>query len=118
MNLPRQQIDVILDHVEPALRRRQSGDPVHPNHPAPPRGKWQGMEEAAWAAVLRFHPLARLARADILGDVKVLPHPEGKATNQRPRLGPSKVPPDRPIMALAQHLGPQAPARRDAQPVR
>ncbi len=59
------------------------------------------MEEAAWAAVLRFHPLARLARADILGDVEVLPDPQGEATNQRPRLGPPEVPPDRPIVALA-----------------
>ena len=67
--------------------------------------------------MLRFHPLASLARADILGDVEVLPDPEGKATNQRSRLGPPEVPPDRPIVALAQHLSPQAPARGDAQPV-
>ncbi len=31
----------------------------------------------AWAAVLCLGPLARLARAHILGDVDVLTHPEG-----------------------------------------
>ncbi len=46
------------------------------------------MEETARAAVLRLRPLARLASAHVLGDIKVLTDPEGKATNQRPRLGP------------------------------
>jgi hypothetical protein len=40
------------------------------------------MEETTRAAVLRLRPLARLARAHVLGHVKVLPYPEGKATNQ------------------------------------
>jgi hypothetical protein len=40
------------------------------------------MEETTRAAVLRLRPLARLARAHVLGHVKVLPDPEGKATNQ------------------------------------
>ncbi len=59
------------------------------------------MEEAARAAVLRFYPQVHLARADILGDVAVLPEPKGEATNQQLRLGPPEVPPDRPIVALA-----------------
>ena len=76
------------------------------------------MEETARAAVLRLRPLARLARAHVLCDIKVLTYPEGKAMNQRACLGPPEVPPNRPIVALAQHLSPQAPARGDAQPVR
>jgi hypothetical protein len=97
------------------------GNPAIQSTPIiPPRREGSGRDgkETAWAAVLRFHPLASLARADILGDVEVLPDPEGTATNQRSRLGPPEVPPDRPIVALAQHLSPQAPARGDAQPVR
>mmetsp|Transcript_42108 Transcript_42108/g.88028 ORF Transcript_42108/g.88028 Transcript_42108/m.88028 type:complete len:284 (-) Transcript_42108:2188-3039(-) len=38
MYLARQRVDVVLDHVETTCRRRQPGNPVHPNHPAPPRG--------------------------------------------------------------------------------
>jgi hypothetical protein len=99
MDLALQQVYVILDHVVPALSRRlQYCNPNHSYHPA---GKRQGMEETARAAVLLFRPLARLARAYILGDVDVLPDPEGEATNQQPRLGPPEVPPDRLIVALA-----------------
>ena len=78
------------------------------------------MEEAARAAVLRLGPLARLARAHVLGDIDVLTHPDGEAANQRPRLGPPEVPPERPVVALAEHLRPQTPpsgdARRSAAP--
>jgi hypothetical protein len=63
----------------------------------------------------RAPALARVARADVLSDVEVLADPEGEATNQRPRLGPPEVPPDRPIMALAQHLSPQATTHGDEQ---
>ena len=94
MHLARQQIEVVLNHVEPALRRRQPSDPVHPNHPAAPRGERQGVEEATRSAMLRLGPLARLAHAQVLGNVLVLPHPEGEAANERPRLGPSEVPPE------------------------
>jgi hypothetical protein len=51
------------------------------------------MEKTAWAAMLSLHPLARLARAHIFGDIDVLPNPEGQAANQRPRLGAPKVTP-------------------------
>ena len=75
------------------------------------------MKETAWAAMLRLHPLARLARAYVLGDVEVLPHPEGQAANQRPRLGTSEVTPKRTVVALAQHLRPQTPPAGNAQPI-
>ena len=75
------------------------------------------MKEAARAAVLRLGSLARLACAHVLGHVAILPHPEGEATHQRPRLGPPEVPAKRPIVALAENLRPQVAARRNAQPV-
>jgi hypothetical protein len=75
------------------------------------------MEEAARTAVLRLRPLARLACAHVLGDVDILPHPEGEAAHQRSRLGPSKMPSQRSVVALAEHLRPQTPAGGDAQPV-
>ncbi len=64
-----------------------AGDPV-----IPPLER-QGVEQTARAAVLRFHPLARLACAQVLGDVDVLPHPEGPAEKlatpaSAQRLGP------------------------------
>jgi hypothetical protein len=40
------------------------------------------MEQAPWTAVFRLGPLARLARAHVLGNVGVLSDPEGKAANQ------------------------------------
>jgi hypothetical protein len=117
VRLARQQVDVVLNHVEPALRRRQPGDPAYPNHPAAVRGKRQGMEEATRSAMLRLGPLARLARAHVLRHVDILDHPEGQASHQRPRLGPTEVSAERPIVALAKHLRAQPAARRDAQPV-
>ena len=75
------------------------------------------MEETARAAMLRLHSLARLARAHVLGDVDVLPNPEGQAANQRPRLGTSEVTPERTVVALAQHLRPQTPPAGNAQPI-
>ncbi len=75
------------------------------------------MEEATLSAVLRLGPLARLARAHILGHVAVLPNPEGKAAHQLPRLGPAKVPPKLPIMALAEHLRTHTAASGDAEQV-
>ena len=76
------------------------------------------MEEVTLSAMLRLGPLARLARAHVLGDVHVLPHPEGEAANERPRLGPSEVPPEWSVVALAENLRPQTPPRGNAQPVR
>jgi hypothetical protein len=108
------------DPVHPTMLPRcgteppEAGDPVHPNHPAPPLGQLQRVEETAWAAVLRFYALARLARADVLGDIEVLPYPEGDSAHQQPPLGLPKVSSDRPIVALAQHLGLQAPSCWDA----
>ena len=81
------------------------------------------MEEAARAAVLRLSALARLARADVLGDVDVLAHPEGEALRQRPRLGSPEIFLQRAIVAVAKYLcaqpaagggrrgGPPRPAR-------
>ncbi len=113
MYLARQQVDVVLNHVEPALRRRQPGDPVHPNHPAAARGKLQGMEEATRSAVLCLGPLARLARAHVLRHVDIL----AQASHQRPRIGLAEVSAERPIVTLAKHLRAQPAARWDAQPV-
>ncbi len=75
------------------------------------------MEEATRSAVLRLGPLARLARAHELGHVAVLPNAEGEAAHQLPRLGPAKVPPERPIMVLAEHLRTHTAASGDAEPV-
>jgi hypothetical protein len=75
------------------------------------------MKETARAAMIRLHPLARLARANILSDVDVLPNPKGQAANQRPRLGAPKVPSKRTVVALAQYLPPQTPTGGDAQPI-
>ena len=57
------------------------------------------MEETAWPTMLGLGPLARLARAHVLGYVAVLPYPEGETADQRPRLSPPEVPPKRPVMA-------------------
>ncbi len=78
----RQEVNVSLDNVEAALRRRQPGDPVHSNHPTPSRRERQRVEQAPWAAVFRPGQLARLARVHVLGDVDVLSYPEGKAANK------------------------------------
>ncbi len=78
---------MVLDHVEPSLRRWQPGDPVHSDHPAPPQGQRQGVEEPTRPAVLGFGALARLARSHVLSDIDVLSHPKGEAPHQRPRLG-------------------------------
>ena len=75
------------------------------------------MEETARAAVLRLRPLARLARAHVLCDIKVLTYPEGKATNQRPRLGPPEVSTEWAVVALAEHLRPEPTAGGDAEAV-
>jgi len=118
VHLARQQVDVVLNHVEPSHCRRQASNPVNPNHPAPPRWQWQGVKETAWAAMLRLHPLARLARAYVLGDIEILPHPKGQAAHQRPRLGAPKVPPEWPIVTLAEHLRSQPTPGGYAKPVR
>ena len=76
------------------------------------------MEEPAWAAVLRFGALARLARAHVFGDVDVLANPEGEAPYQRPRLGAPEVSTKWPVMALAKHLCPQSAAGGDAEAVK
>jgi hypothetical protein len=68
--------------------------------------------------VLRLHPRAHRARADIFDDISILPHLEGQAPNERHRLGPPRMFPQRSVVALAEHLHPQSSANRDAQPVR
>ena len=65
------------------------------------------MKETLRATMLHLGALASLARANVLGDVDILTHPEREAAHQRPSLGPTKVTSQRPIMALAQHLGTQ-----------
>ena len=55
-------------------------DPVHPDHTTTPRRQQQGMEEPAWAAVLRLGAMTRVARAQVLSDVDVLAQPEGKTS--------------------------------------
>ena len=112
MHLARQQVDVVLDHVEARGRRRQPGDPVHPDHPAAPRRRRQGIDKPVRAAVLRLGALARLARAhrDVVGDVDVLAHPQG----QRPGLG--KVPPERAVV-VTRGAPARAAAGGDAEPV-
>jgi hypothetical protein len=75
------------------------------------------MEETARAAVLRLGPLAGLARVYVLGDVNVLSHAEGEVANKRPSLGQAKVPPERPVVALAEHLRRQTSPSWNAQPV-
>ena len=62
------------------------------------------MEEPEQAAVRRFGALARLAQVHVLSNVDALAHPEGKAQHQRPHLSAPKVPPERAVMALAEHL--------------
>jgi hypothetical protein len=75
------------------------------------------MEQPARAAVLSLHPLARLARADILDQIATLPRPEGEAAYQRPSLGPTEVSSQRPVVTLAQNLRSQPAAGGNAQPV-
>ena len=110
----------VLDHVEAGGRRRQSGDTVHPDYPAAQRRQRQRMEEPARAAVLCLGALARLARVHILSDVIILAHAEGQAQHQRPRLGAPKMPPERAVMAVAEHLCPPPAGmqRRSQCPVR
>jgi hypothetical protein len=62
------------------------------------------MEQTTRTAVLCLRLLACLARTHVLGDIDVLPHPEGKAANKRLRLGPTEMPPKLPVVALAEHL--------------
>ena len=43
VHLAGQEVDVVLDHVETSRRRRQPGDPIHPDHPAASRWQRQGV---------------------------------------------------------------------------
>ena len=62
------------------------------------------MKKTARAAVIRLHALARLAGANILGDLPVLSDPECQAANQRPRLGSPEVATQRTVVALVEYL--------------
>ena len=99
---------------------RQPGDPIHPDHPTAPRWQRQGMEEPARAAMLSFGALTRLARAQVLSDVAILAHPEGKEPDQRPRLGTPKMPPSGPSWqsrsTCARNLPPAGMQWRSAAP--
>jgi hypothetical protein len=105
---------MVLDHVKSASRRRKASDPIDPNHATTSRREWQRVKKPARAAVLRLDPLARLARANVLGDVDLLSHPESEATDQRPRLGSPEMPAEWAVVALAQYLRSQTSARGDA----
>jgi hypothetical protein len=111
------QVHVVLNHVKPRRRRRQPGDPVYPDHPAPPGSKLQGVEKPPWAAMLRLGTLARLARPHVLGDLDVLAHPKGEAPYQRSCFGAPEVSPKRAVVALAEHLRPQPATGGDAESV-
>jgi hypothetical protein len=67
--------------------------------------------------VLGFGALARLARSHVLGDIHVLTHPKGEATDQRPCLGAPEVTPERAVVALAEYLRAQPAAGGDAEAV-
>jgi hypothetical protein len=54
----------------------------------------------------------------VLGDVDVLPFPQGQAPHQRPRPGAPEVSPERAIVALAKHLSTQPAADRNTEAVR
>ncbi len=77
VHLAGEQVNVVLDHVEPVRRRLQPCDPVHPDHPAQQRWQLQGMEKPTRAAVLGFGALAWLARSHVLSYINVLAHPKG-----------------------------------------
>jgi hypothetical protein len=104
---------MILDHVEPARSRRQPGDPVHPNHREGSGNGWRRPRGPPCSAFVRWHT----ARAHVLRDLKVLTDPEGKATNQRPRLGPPEVSAEWAVVALAEHLLPEPTAGGDTEAV-
>ncbi len=111
---------MVLNHVKTSSSRRQPRYPVHPDHSAAQRWQRQGVEEPSRAAVFRLGALARLAQAHVFGDINVLPHPKGEAAHQLPRLGPPEVSPERPVVALLEHLCAQPPPagmqRRSAAP--
>jgi hypothetical protein len=116
VHLARQQVDVVLNHVEPALRRRQPCYPVHPTHVAMQRrGKRQGLGEATWSAVLHLCPLARQARAHILRHVDILARPEGQASHQEPVSALPKCP--KVSVDLVSSGNREAPARTACSPV-
>ena len=117
MNLAGEAADAVPNHVETSRRRWQPCDPIHPDHPAAPPWQRQGVQQSARAAVLSLGALARLARPHVLGDVDVLAHPEGDATHQRPRLGPSEASPERAVVALAERSRAQPGSQWDAQAV-
>ncbi len=75
------------------------------------------MEEPSGTAVGRLRVLTCPAGPHILCYLRILPNPEGKATYQRPRLGPPKVAAERAIVALAKDLCAQAATLRDAQAI-
>ena len=75
-----------------------------------------GVEEPP-RAVLCLGALARLARAHVLCDINVLAHPKGEAAHQGPCLGPSEVPPEQAVVALAEHLCAQPTTGWDAEAV-
>jgi hypothetical protein len=102
---------MVLNHVEPALRKIFNPDPT------PPRWQRQGVEEPTRAAVLGFGALARLARSHVLGHVDVLTDPKGEATHRRPHLGAPEVSPERAVVALAENLRAQPAAGGDAEAV-
>ena len=78
------------------------------------------MERAPWTAVFRLGPLARLARAHVLGDITVLPNAQGEASNQQPLLGPPKMTPSCPSWhsrsTCARSLPPEGMHSRSAMP--
>ncbi len=64
-------VAVECNHVETSRHCRRPGDPVHPDHPAQQRWQLQGVKQPMLAAVFRLVALARLARAHVLGNVRV-----------------------------------------------
>jgi hypothetical protein len=110
-------VHVDLHLVEALCCHGEPHKPVYPNHPAPARRERKGVQQAAWADVLRLGVLSDLTRANVRLHVARLPWPVHEPANQRRRLVPPGMAAQRSVVALVQNPAAKATTIRHAEPV-
>ncbi len=111
---------MVLNHVETSRRRQQPGDPVHPDHPAPQRcdgrGRgWSSPRGQQCSALVRRHVWHERTCSATLTS---LPTQKARRRTSNPVLARPKFPPERAVVALAEHLRTQPTACGDTDAVR